>query len=60
MLQQLIVETRSLIVILYLTCEIDYANGIKIYEAIIEKKILETAQNQIANLEKISENLALD
>jgi hypothetical protein len=60
LLQQLIVETRSLIVSLYLTCEVDYANGIKIYEAIIEKKILETAQSQIANLEKLSENLTLD
>lgn len=60
MLQQLIVETRSLIVSLYLTCEIDYANGIKIYEAIIEKKILETAQKQIIHLEKLSENLVLE
>jgi hypothetical protein len=60
LLQELIIRTRSLIVSLYLTCEIDYANGIKIYEAIIEKKILETAQSQINNLEKLSENLAID
>jgi hypothetical protein len=59
-LQELIVKTRSLIIKLYLTCEIDYANGIKIYEAIVEKKILETAQSQIANLEKLSENLVID
>ena len=60
LLQELIIKTRSIIVSLYLTCEIDYANGIKIYEAIVEKKILETAQSQIANLEKLSENLAID
>jgi len=60
LLQELIIKTRSLIVNLYLTCEIDYANGIKIYEAIVEQKILETAQSQITNLEKLSENLFID
>ena len=30
----------------------DYSKGIKIYEAIIENKILETTQNQIKTLEK--------
>ena len=56
-LQTLIIETRSLLIKLYLTCEIDYVNGIKLYEAIVDKQILETAQNQIINLEKKSDSL---
>jgi len=59
-LQALIIETRALIIKLYLTCEIDYTNGIKIFEAIVEKKILETAQSQIDNLEKISDKTVTD
>jgi hypothetical protein len=56
-LQEIVIETRALIIKLYLTCEVDYVNGIKLYEAIVEQKILETAQSQITNLEKMSEQL---
>ena len=49
-LQDTIGKTRKLIVDLYIRCELDYVNGIKIYETIVEKKILETTQNQIKNL----------
>ena len=42
---------------LYLTCEMDYTNGIKIYEAIIEEKILDTSQNQINYFNKLSDSL---
>jgi len=59
-LQNLIVKTRNIIVKLYLTCEVDYANGIKIYEAIIEKKILETSEKQIYNLQKMADTLAVN
>lgn len=59
-LQEIVVETRALIIKLYLTCEMDYVNGLKMYEAIVEQKILETAQNQIKNLEKMSEQLVMD
>jgi hypothetical protein len=59
-LQEIVVETRALIIKLYLSCEIDYVNGLKMYEAIVEQKILETAQSQINNLEKISEQLIID
>lgn len=59
-LQEIVIETRSLIIKLYLTCEMDYVNGLKIYEAIVEQKILETAQNQINKLQKISEELVID
>jgi hypothetical protein len=59
-LQEIVVETRALIIKLYLTCEMDYVNGLKMYEAIVEQKILETAQNQITKLEKISEELSIE
>jgi hypothetical protein len=56
-LQDIVVETRALIIKLYLTCEMDYLNGIKLFEAIVEKKIFETSQNQIESLKKIKEEL---
>jgi hypothetical protein len=59
-LQEIVVETRALIIKLYLSCEMDYVNGLKMYEAILEQKILETSQNQIQNLNKISEKLIID
>jgi hypothetical protein len=59
-LQEIVVETRALIIKLYLTCEIDYVNGLKIYEAIVDQKILETSQNQISNLQKLSDQLITD
>jgi hypothetical protein len=59
-LQDIVVETRALIIKLYLTCEIDYVNGLKIYEAIVEQKILETTKNQTANLEKMYDELIIE
>ncbi len=56
-LQDLIVKSRGQIMQLYLTCENDYITGLKIYETIVEQKILDTAQNQIQSLEKMKENL---
>ena len=59
-LQEIVIETRALIIKLYLTCEMDYVNGLKIYEAIVEQKIFETAQNQIKSLEKMSDELIIE
>ena len=59
-LQEIVVETRALIIKLYLSCEMDYVNGLKMYEAILEQKILETTQNQITNLNKMSEKLIIE
>jgi hypothetical protein len=56
-LQEIVLETRALIIKLYLKCEIDFSNGIKLYEAIVEQKILETSQKQIENLNKLSDKL---
>lgn len=56
-LQTIVVDTRNIIIKLYLNCEQDYVNGIKLYEAIVEQKILETSQNQINSLKQMSQNL---
>lgn len=56
-LQEIIGETRNLIVELYLKCEEDFAEGVKIYEAIVESQIFETTQKHIDQLEKEHEKL---
>jgi hypothetical protein len=56
-LQKNIVKARKIIVELYVKCETDYVEGLKIYEAIVEKKILETTQKQIETLQKESDNV---
>jgi hypothetical protein len=56
-LQKLIEIARNIIVELYLKCETDYVNGIKIYEAIVESKILETTKKQIVSLQKEEERI---
>ena len=56
-LQKIIEKSRKTIVELYIKCESDYVNGIKMYEAIVEAKILETTKKQIENLQKQSENV---
>lgn len=49
-LQKVVEKSRRLIIDLYLKCETDYVNGIKLYEAIVESKIIETTQKQIEQL----------
>ena len=39
-------DARKIIIDLYITCERNYAKGIMIYEAISNKKILNTLQNR--------------
>jgi len=42
---------------LYLTCEKNFAEGIKIYEAIVKQKLLETTQSQIVSMDKLADKL---
>jgi hypothetical protein len=49
-LQSLMDKTRNIIIQLYVTCEKDFEKGIHLYEAIVERKILETTKHQISNL----------
>ena len=50
-LQKIVEKTRKLIVDLYLTCENDFLDGLEIFEAIVEKQILDTSKEQIKELE---------
>ena len=56
-LQKMVEATRKIIIELYVKCETDYVNGIKLYEAIVESKILESTQKQIQTLQKESEKI---
>jgi hypothetical protein len=56
-LQNMIVTTRAIIMKLYLTCERDFDEAVKIYQAILKKKLLETTENQIKTMDKLTENL---
>jgi hypothetical protein len=49
-LTKLVENTRKFIIDLYVTCEMDYVNGVKLYEAIVESQILETTDKQIKAL----------
>ena len=51
LLQKVVEKTRRLIINLYVKCEQDYVNGVKLYEVIVESKIFETTQKQIDNLQ---------
>jgi hypothetical protein len=57
MLQPIVEETRKLIIELYLTCEMDYVEGVKIYEAIVQSVIIDVTQKQIDALEKKKDDL---
>jgi hypothetical protein len=50
LLQKAIEKSRRYIIDLYIKCENDYVNGVQIFEAIVESKIIETTQKQIDNL----------
>lgn len=49
-IQKLVDKTRALIVELYLTCEKDFVEGLQIYEAIVEKQVLDTSMAQLRSL----------
>lgn len=51
LLYALVGETRKIIMNLYLTCERDYLNGIKIYKQLVNQIEYENTERQIKNLE---------
>ena len=57
-LQQLVVETRKLIIELYLKCEMDYQEGLNIYEAIVQSSIVKTTDKQLRELTLMKEKYA--
>ena len=56
-LEKLVRRTRDLIMKLFLTCESDYATGIKLYEAIVNTVIINTSNSQIINLQETKEKI---
>jgi len=60
-LEQLIIKTRKYIVQLYITCEYDYLEIVKIFETIVEYQILKVSKMQIDNLEqKFQETISME
>jgi hypothetical protein len=55
LLQKAVEKARKIIIELYVSCETDYVNGVKLYEAIVEKKILDSLKNQENSLKKEKE-----
>ena len=61
LLSKLITDSRQLIVKLYSTCETDFFKGLQIFEALVEKQILDTSVAQIENLKKnVEETISID
>jgi hypothetical protein len=56
-LDKIISEARNIIIKLYITCEKDFQTGLGIFEAIIKKKMLDTAQQKVDNLIKKADTL---
>lgn len=57
LLQKAVEKSRKIIIELYVSCETDYVKGIKLYEAIVEKKILESLKNQEKSLKREKEKM---
>jgi hypothetical protein len=52
-LQKIVEDTRQIIIDLYIKCETDFLTGLEIFEAIVEKQIMDTSQVQMQELQKI-------
>jgi hypothetical protein len=50
-LQKIVEETRDLIINLYLTCEKEFMEGLKSFQAIVNNQMMDTTMGQISNLE---------
>ena len=61
LLSKIIVEARQTIVKLYSTCEDDFFKGLQIFEALVEKQIIDTSVAQIKKLQtNVEETISLD
>jgi len=59
-LQVLIIETRKILIGLYITCESDFQKGLEIFEAIIKSKMLQTAKRKISSFDNMSDDLMVE
>ncbi len=55
-LELLISEARNIITKCYITCEKDFMKGLEIFEAIVEKQIMNVTQSQIDRLDRAIQN----
>ena len=61
LLSKLITDTRNAILKLYTTCEQDFFKGLQIFEAVVEKQIIDTSTAQIKNLqENVEETISIE
>jgi len=56
-LEKLVADARTIIIKLYINCEKDFQKGLSIFEAIVKKKMLDTAQQKVENLTKNADAL---
>ena len=59
-LQKIVVETRKLIVQLYVSCKKEYLQIIETFESIIETQVKNITQQKIENLQKQQEKMLTD
>ena len=50
MLQEIVEETRRIVINLYITCESDFLQGLEIFEAIVEERMKNTVEERLNNL----------
>jgi hypothetical protein len=61
LLANLITTTRTTILKLYTTCEQDFFKGLQIFEALVEKQIIDTSTSQIKQLQQnVEDTVSLD
>ena len=61
LLSKLVVDARVGILKLYTTCESDFFKGLQIFEALVEKQIIDTSTAQIKKLQQnVEETISLD
>ena len=61
LLTELVTKTRLAIINLYSTCEKDFFKGLQIFEALVEKQILDTSTSQIKQLQQnVEETISID
>jgi len=61
LLTKLITTTRTAILKLYTTCEQDFFKGLQIFEALVEKQIIDTSTAQIKKLQQnVEETVSID
>ena len=59
-LAELTKQTIEIINNLYISCEVHYTNGVRIYTNIAKKQLLNTSISQIKNLNTIKDNIAAE